>query len=359
MMRILPVLLLLTLQSIGQKEGVNNTLPVLKVAVYDAAPFGFLYPDSTFGGLMVEIWEDIASELNWQYEYYQEDMEGLLSGLEAREYDVGIGAISITPKREARVDFSQAVNPSGTGIAEPASKNRNVFLASWAELLVSLLELVGILLIVLFFSGTLVWLVERNTSTEEDENSIRNIADGLWWSAVTMTTVGYGDKVPHSSIGKILGIVWIFTSIILLSLFTANASAILSDARREATIRSIEDLRRVEVGAAAESSGQEFLLREHIEHQAYHDVTAALDAMMAGDIDCVVSNMPVLQYLNHSDKRYINRLALSRSLLLKNNMGIALQEESPLREAIDLILLEKIIEPKWQDAVYKYLGEVE
>ena len=35
-------------------------------------------------------------------------------------------------------------------------------------------------------------------------DAIETVADGLWWSAVTMTTVGYGDKVPRSRIGKFL-----------------------------------------------------------------------------------------------------------------------------------------------------------
>ena len=34
----------------------------LKVAVYNAPPFGFLYPDSTYGGLMVEIWPEAVAD---------------------------------------------------------------------------------------------------------------------------------------------------------------------------------------------------------------------------------------------------------------------------------------------------------
>ncbi len=327
----------------------------LQVAVYDAPPFGLVYPDSTFGGLMVELWETIAEDLYLEYEYVITDMDGLLSGLQNGQYDIGLGAISITPKRERLVDFSQAVNPSGTGIAVAADSLQNSFRSYWKPILISLFELIGFLLLVLLLSGTIVWWVERKyNETHPSERNIQGLSDGLWWSAVTMTTVGYGDKVPNSRIGKILGIVWIFTSIILLSLFTANASAIMTAGRIESQITSEDHLRRARVGASAKSSGEEFLIREHITYQAFGSVEEAIEAMLEGEIDCVVSNVPVLKYLNNTT--YYKELAIAPQLLLKNNMGIALPDDSPLREAIDQVLLQRITEPRWQKAVYKYLG---
>lgn len=328
----------------------------LKVAVYNAPPFGFLYPDSTYGGLMVEIWESIAADLKLDYEYTLTDMNGVLTGLQLGHHDVGLGAISITPKRERLVDFTQAVNPSGTGIAVSAHSLKNSFHSYWKPILISLVRLIGTLLLVLLISGTIVWWAEKKYNLSNPKNTnIQGLSDALWWSAVTMTTVGYGDKVPNSRIGKVLGIVWIFTSIILLSLFTANASAILTTGRIESQISTEDDLRRVQVGASAKSSGEEYLIREHINYTPYSSTQKAIEAMLEGEIDCVVSNVPVLKYLNNT--KFYKELAISPSLLLKNNMGIALQEESPLREAIDQVLLQKIAEPKWQKAVYKYLGD--
>ena len=41
----------------------------------------------------------------------------------------------------------------------------------------------------------------------DDSNAkqIRSIPEGIWWSLITMTTVGYGDKIPVSFGGKIAG----------------------------------------------------------------------------------------------------------------------------------------------------------
>ena len=333
-----------------------ESLPAtLKVAVYDSPPFGFQHPDGAYGGLMVELWEDIAGELGWAYEYALTDMEGLLEGLEDGQYDVALGAISITPQRESRVDFTQAVNPSGTGIAVAASRSRSSFRMYWKPILLSLLELLGVLLLMLLLSALIVWWVEKRAGTGQGtERKITGLTDALWWSAVTMTTVGYGDKIPSSRWGKLLGVVWIFVGIIMVSLFTANASSILTTAKQEAHIQTVDDLRRVKVGAVEKSSGAEFLRREHLTFTTYSDIEAAADALAADEIHCIVSNVPVMRYINNSS--HYGQLAISPQFLVRNNMGIALQDDSPLRESIDNLLLRKIAEPHWQQAVYRYLG---
>lgn len=330
--------------------------PPLRVAIYDAAPFGYQNPDGTYDGLMVDLWESIARELEWNYTYFLTDMDGLLAGLQTDQYEIGLGAISITPSREAMVDFSQPVNPSGTGIATARNAMGNSFRAYWRPIMISLAQLIGLLLLVLLTSGTFVWWAERRYAQQSDSHqAIRGLYDALWWSAVTMTTVGYGDKVPQTLIGKSIGIIWIFTSIILLSLFTANASAVISTARVTAHIQTPDDLKRSRVAAVSRSSGEEYLIREHIPYQGYEDYDQAIRALLDGKADCLVSNVPFLMYFNNS--KYYQQLAISSKWLLKNNMGIALPEDSPLRESIDLVLLEKITEPKWQALVYKYLGE--
>ena len=44
---------------------------------------------------------------------------------------------------------------------------------------------------------------------------------GFWWSVVSMTTVGYGDKTPRTVVGRFLGIVRIFTGITVCGILTA------------------------------------------------------------------------------------------------------------------------------------------
>jgi voltage-gated potassium channel len=51
--------------------------------------------------------------------------------------------------------------------------------------------------------------------------------DSAWWVIVTITTVGYGDKIPITPLGKIIGVIIMFIGIALLSVVTATISSIL------------------------------------------------------------------------------------------------------------------------------------
>jgi len=50
--------------------------------------------------------------------------------------------------------------------------------------------------------------------------------DTLWWALVTITTVGYGDVVPHSTLGRIVGLILMVSGVVLVSLFTATIASI-------------------------------------------------------------------------------------------------------------------------------------
>lgn len=73
--------------------------------------------------------------------------------------------------------------------------------------------------------GVLLWLVERKRNSDQFGGSVaEGIGSGFWWSAVTMTTVGYGDKAPVTLIGRFMATIWMFASVITISGFTAAIS---------------------------------------------------------------------------------------------------------------------------------------
>lgn len=66
--------------------------------------------------------------------------------------------------------------------------------------------------------------------------SIETPMDGLWWAWVTVTTVGYGDIVPTSPGGRVVGSVLILVGFGLFSLITASISAFLITREEEEVI---------------------------------------------------------------------------------------------------------------------------
>ncbi|KAG9493739.1 hypothetical protein GDO78_001554 [Eleutherodactylus coqui] len=53
--------------------------------------------------------------------------------------------------------------------------------------------------LVLIFSSFLVYLVEKEANAQ-----FQTYADALWWGTITLTTIGYGDKTPHTWLGRLL-----------------------------------------------------------------------------------------------------------------------------------------------------------
>jgi voltage-gated potassium channel len=56
-------------------------------------------------------------------------------------------------------------------------------------------------------------------------SNIKNFEDGLWWAVTTVTTVGYGDRFPTSSSGRVLAVGLMLVGISLMGVITASVAA--------------------------------------------------------------------------------------------------------------------------------------
>lgn len=87
----------------------------------------------------------------------------------------------------------------------------------------------AIYLFVIIFGSAAVFYIERNVNP-----GFSNLGDGFWYMIQTITTVGYGDIVPITSTGRVIGLIAMFTAIAFSSLLTATTtSALLEKFRKE------------------------------------------------------------------------------------------------------------------------------
>ena len=84
--------------------------------------------------------------------------------------------------------------------------------------------------------GTLMYIIEGQ------KNGFEDIPKSIYWAVVTLTTVGYGDVVPVTSMGKVLasvimilgyGIIAVPTGIVSASMVKASQSKVSTQACRE------------------------------------------------------------------------------------------------------------------------------
>ena len=73
-------------------------------------------------------------------------------------------------------------------------------------------------LVIVFFVGFLVAGVDPN---------IKTAWDGVWWALATVSTVGYGDVVPSSFLGRLIGAGLVILGLGIFVVITANFLAII------------------------------------------------------------------------------------------------------------------------------------
>ena len=57
------------------------------------------------------------------------------------------------------------------------------------------------------------------------EPDVRNLGDGIWWALVTITTVGYGDITPLTTLGRVIASSLMLLGLGLIATITAIVSA--------------------------------------------------------------------------------------------------------------------------------------
>jgi len=330
----------------------------LRVAVYDVPPYGTVGSDGALSGLSVDLWRRVAEELEWEYRLTPvSQMETILSGLEQGRFDAAIGAITITPEREARIDFSYPTHRSGVAVALPKETGPLAAIVSYVTVAADLGTLIVGIFALLLLLGVVIWLIERpgRSGKPPPEDSVVTLRDGLYWAVVTMTTVGYGDKTPKTPLGRLVAVVWMLSSVALVSLLSASLVSRLTAERVEnSSIRAESDLTGKKLAAVAQSSGAEYLDELHLKYEKYDNLAEALSSLANGQSNAVVNSVGALQYLVAA--RFAQVIRVPRVLLAPAFMAIALPDNSPLKKPIDRALIKITASPEWKSVEELYFG---
>ena len=72
-----------------------------------------------------------------------------------------------------------------------------------------------------YIAAVQITITERGV----EGSNIKNFGDGLWWAITTVTTVGYGDRFPVTSTGRVLAVCLMLVGISLMGVITASVAA--------------------------------------------------------------------------------------------------------------------------------------
>ncbi len=334
--------------NINQQKIVVGTKP--------AEPFVIKNPDGKFTGISFELWNKIVEKLDIQYEVKTFTLDGLLKAVENKEIDVAVSPLTITSEREKLFDFTHAYITTGLGIAIENNPKSNLFKILSNLFSLEFLNVISLIFIVLLFVGFLVWLFERNKNKEQFGDGItKGLGSSFWWAAVTMTTVGYGDKAPKTTGGRIIALVWMFAGLIMISGFTAAIASALTVNQLDFDITGLSDLHDIRVGTIKNSSSENFLTENSINYTTFSSIKEGMQNITANKIDAFIYDAPILKYFVKSHN-IANQIKVLPVVLNPISYGFALPSQSKLREPINRILLKEINSKQWSIIVNSYLG---
>ncbi|MEM8836326.1 MAG: transporter substrate-binding domain-containing protein [Planctomycetota bacterium] len=336
----------------GERPGAST----LRIGTKVSEPFVVRNEDGTLGGLSVELLDAIAGLGGFEYQLIERELDDALDDVVSGELDAAIAAISVTPEREQRLDFSHAYYMSGLGIAVRADSGSGGLLRGLRGLMTPGFWLaVGSLSLVLLLVGIAAWLAERHRNPEEFGGGVLGgIGNGFWFSAVTMTTVGYGDKSPRTLPGRFLALIWMFASIIVISTFTGTIASSITAASLESRVSGPDDLPRARVGTLEGTASQTTLRARGVTPRAYETVEAGFEALARDEIDAFVHDAPILQYAASRSHAGVVRVLEAQFDL--RPYAIALPPGSDRSEPFNRALLRVIEGAEWKASVERWIG---
>jgi polar amino acid transport system substrate-binding protein len=320
-----------------------------------APPFVIKQEDGSYSGLTIALWEHIADQMNLDYRFEELDIAGMLDGAADGSLYASASALTITSEREEIVDFTHPFFVTGLGIAvsyQPAG----LWNAIGAIFSLEFIWMLFLLIALLLFWGFLVWIFERKENQDEFGGSnVEGVGSGFWWAAVTMTTVGYGDKSPRTFGGRVVGFIWMFTAIITISFFTASIASSLTVTQLDSRVNGPDDLPHVRVGTLDQSAAMYFLDEERIRTQPYQTIAEGLTAVENNEIDAFVHDAPIIRYYSQLDFR--NSVRVLPNTFNDQYYGIAIPLEINYRNEMNRIILDYINTDEWIDLNNRYLGD--
>ncbi|CAO1303090.1 unnamed protein product [Diamesa hyperborea] len=299
--------------------------------------------------------------------------DGMVGELIRHEADIAIASMTITSERERVIDFSKPFMSLGISIMikKPVKQKPGFFSflnplskEIWVCVIFSFLGVSIVLYIVSRFSphewrtgntpNNLHVALQSQTITTQQTTPLNefSLLNSFWFAISALMQQGC-DFTPRSLSGRIVGSVWWFFTLILISSYTANLAAFLTVERMVTPINSPEDLAaqtEVQYGTLYHGSTWDFFRKSQItlyskmweymnsrKHVFVHTYDEGIRRVRTskGKYALLIES-PKNDYIN--EREPCDTMKVGRNLDAKG-FGVATSLGSPLREPLNLAVL--------------------
>ncbi|XP_055015079.1 glutamate receptor 1a isoform X4 [Boleophthalmus pectinirostris] len=338
-----------------------------------------LVGNDKYEGYIVELAAEIAKHVGYQYKlkivsdgkYGARDPDskmwnGMVGELVYGKADVAVAPLTITLVREEVIDFSKPFMSLGISIMikKPTKSKPGVFsfldplaYEIWMCIVFAYIGVSVVLFLVSRFSPY-EWhsedYEEGGDQQSPEQTNEFGIFNSLWFSLGAFMQQGC-DISPRSLSGRIVGGVWWFFTLIIISSYTANLAAFLTVERMVSPIESAEDLAKqteIAYGTLDAGSTKEFFRRSKIavfekmwSYMKAADPSVFVKTTDEGVMRVRKSKGKYAYLLESTMNEYIEQRKPCDTMKVGGNLdskgyGIATPKGSPLRNPVNLAVLK-------------------
>uniref|UniRef100_A0A673N8S3 Glutamate receptor n=1 Tax=Sinocyclocheilus rhinocerous TaxID=307959 RepID=A0A673N8S3_9TELE len=246
-----------------------------------------LVGNDRFEGFCVDLLKELASILGFSYEIhlvpdgkygFQDDKgqwNGMIKELMEHRADLAVAPLTITFMREKAIDFSKPFLNTGISILyrRPNSTNSGFFSFLnpmtpdiWVYILLAYLGVSCVLFVIARFSPY-EWYDAHpcNPGSDVVENNF-TLLNSFWFGVGSLMQQG-SELMPKALSTRIIGGIWWFFTLIIISSYTANLAAFLTVERMDSPVDSADDLAKqtkIEYGVVKDGATMSFFKKSRV-----------------------------------------------------------------------------------------------
>ncbi|XP_056330776.1 glutamate receptor ionotropic, kainate 3 [Danio aesculapii] len=246
-----------------------------------------LVGNDRFEGFCIDLLKELASILGFSYEIhlvpdgkygFQDDKgqwNGMIRELMEHRADLAVAPLTITFMREKAIDFSKPFLNTGISILyrKPNSTNSGFFSFLnpmtpdiWVYILLAYLGVSCVLFVIARFSPY-EWYDAHpcNPGSDVVENNF-TLLNSFWFGVGSLMQQG-SELMPKALSTRIIGGIWWFFTLIIISSYTANLAAFLTVERMDSPVDSADDLAKqtkIEYGVVKDGATMSFFKKSRV-----------------------------------------------------------------------------------------------
>jgi len=269
--------------------------------------------NSSFGGFVTRVWTNVTARLLWSYKFNSVPNTTNLT----------VGAPDLATQAFNLVILTEHMDVPSSWVCSNAiwPDDGFVVVVRSDDLAVNLYIIAGKLVVSphfvnffcsLFFTvlivGHVIWGLERWQNGEVFRPFYgEGVMDGLWWSIVTQTTVGYGDKAPGTGPGKVFAIFWMLFGLIMFGVFSGQVTAFIEEQTAVNNIADASSLGGFTVGTLEKTRNLNLYTVFSFVNKNCKDMWECTDMLDSEKIDAIVApRADVVNFFRNSELAFLN-----------------------------------------------------